>query len=112
MIGIPDVHYMRLLTGTRAGRGAVLGGAIAGSALLIAVIRVSSDPNLEFRDNAGVRSIAILGVGTGLGALIGSMSPQWETFYPNILAGSGKIWKPELFIPGSYPGLGLRFHLN
>jgi len=112
VIGIPDVHYMRLLIGTRAGRGAAMGAAVAGSALLFAIIRISSDPNLVFRDNTGARSIAIVGVGAGIGALIGSMSPKWETFYPNILSGSGQIWKPEFFIPNSYPGLGLRFHLN
>ena len=112
VVAIPDVHYMRVQEGTHAGKGAGLGAGIMGGIMLIAIIRVETDRNLVFRDDAFLRTVLIVGGGMGIGALIGAMVPKWKTYYPNLLSNHNVGMKPELFIPYSHPGLGVRFYID
>jgi hypothetical protein len=68
-------------TRNHALEGALFGGGLMLVSCLTAVLQVESDPNLEFKENAGLIILGFTAGGTALGALIGSAFSSDKTVF-------------------------------
>ncbi|HKL03628.1 MAG TPA: hypothetical protein VJ911_08130 [Cryomorphaceae bacterium] len=75
------LRYIKVNDGSHAGLGAGIGGAIMLLSSLVAVIQVSDDPNMQLRNDAGLRIIGFTAGGAGFGALIGMAFKRQRTYY-------------------------------
>lgn len=76
-----EINYIRVQTGTKAGKYAVYGGLLMGLTSLLAIMNVQSDPTMELAPGVGFKLAGFIGGGVVLGALIGNASPQRKTYY-------------------------------
>jgi hypothetical protein len=109
---LSDINYLRLPEGTHAVGGAVIGGFSAGAYVLNEVITVESNPQMYvYKDNAALIYAGLIGGGLALGALIGSASPKWKTYY----LGNQKIGQisilPDYNVASAAFGLRIRCSL-
>ena len=76
-----EINYIRVVEGTKAKNGALIGGASMLIISLASILQVQSDPDYELRDNVGgTAGLFILG-GTAIGALIGAAIQKKTSYY-------------------------------
>jgi hypothetical protein len=90
-LSIGQLAEIEVPSGSRAGRGAVIGGAVGagiGAGLALLLIAVCSGNNSYCQPSSGQAvggfvglTLIGAGAGAGVGVLIGSLSPRWKTVY-------------------------------
>ena len=84
-IPVATVDSLWVERGTHAGKGSLI-GAVPGLAFLGAVLVTSGGPNGEARDirnfAGAITGILLLGGGIAVGAIIGSLTPNWQPQAP------------------------------
>lgn len=78
---LDEINYVRVVEGTKAKNGALIGGASMLIISLASILQVQSDPDYELKDNVGgIVGIYTLG-GTVVGALIGAAIKRKTSYY-------------------------------
>lgn len=78
-IDLADVHSLDVAAGNKAGSTALLGAGAGLASGLLAVVEVSTRPDMEVDESTVLPVIvAVTAVGALVGALIGTGMPRWE----------------------------------
>ena len=80
-VSVSDVKFVKLKVGNNAIKYGAIGAGFMAGASLLALSNVAADPYTETKDNAGTIILGFIGGGAVVGALIGTASPKWKTFY-------------------------------
>ena len=82
MVPMTQVTRIQVPSGSHAGRGATIGGAVGLGLSILAIAIASSDPWLTPTAGDAVGAMVVCtAIGAGMGAAIGSLSPRWTTVY-------------------------------
>ncbi len=107
-----DINYFRVPEGNHVNAGVGIGALTSVVIVLTAVSKVSSNPNLQFKDNAIETSMIFIAAGAGLGGLLGAITPRWKTYYfGNQKTGSLRLL-PKLNISPNSFGLGINCSIS
>ncbi len=109
-LSVDQVRYFSVKDGTKALSFGLYGAGVGALAVLFAVGDVYGNPNLEFRDNLGLRIVLIVGGCGAIGAGIGALTPKWKRMYvrKNSSAASLMIY-PAVYKDYYCVGLTLNF---
>lgn len=78
---LETINYIRVSSGSKAGKYATIGGISMALISLAAVVSVNSDPTMELAPNVGLRIFGFIAGGALLGAAIGSGAKESKTYY-------------------------------
>jgi len=82
MVPMTQVTRIQVPSGSHAGRGATIGGAVGLGLSILAIAITSSDPWLTPTAGEAVGAmVSWTAIGAGVGAVIGCTSPRWTTVY-------------------------------
>jgi hypothetical protein len=105
-----NINYLRLREGNQTGKIALIVGGASALLVIGAILNVTSN-NAQLRPDVGKISLLIIGGGTLLGALIGSATPKWKTYYiGNEKSSSFKI-EPNINIINKNFGIALKLKI-
>jgi hypothetical protein len=80
-LGFEEISYLRVQTGTQTVTWALYGGLFMAVSCLSGIIDVTTDPDMELKDNVGSLVAKYIAGGVIIGALIGTAIPKWKTYY-------------------------------
>jgi hypothetical protein len=82
LLPIAQLAEIQVAHGSHAGSGAKIGGGLGAALALLAVALTSGQDYVSPTTGQAVAAVVgWTGIGAGIGALIGSASPRWQTVY-------------------------------